>query len=67
VAGGIGGGVIGLIVGAMWIALAPDNDFADLAAAAVTTVVLIPTGVVLGVVAAVVTRRGSVKASGVAG
>ena len=51
-AGGMGGGVVALVVGAMWIALAPDDGFADLAAASVTVVVLVPLGVVLGVAAA---------------
>ena len=56
-AGAVGGGAVALIVGAVWVVLAPDDGFADLAAAAVTAVVLIPVGTILGVVFAGMSRR----------
>lgn len=42
------GGVLGLAVGLVAIAVAPENGFGDLAAAAVTTVFLVPLGLVGG-------------------
>ena len=60
--GAVGGGATALIVGWIWIAIAPDNGFADLGAAAVTRVVLAPLGVVLGVAAAGLARRRAFKA-----
>lgn len=55
---GLGGALIGLLVGLIAIAVAPDNGFGDLAAAAVTTVFLIPMGLVIGaLVGWWVTRR----------
>ena len=55
--GGIVGATVGLLVGAIWIVLAPDNGFGDLAAAAVTTVFLIPLGTVVGVVGTIMWDR----------
>lgn len=46
--GAVLGALIGLGIGLAAIALAPNNGFGDLAAAAVTTVFLIPAGVVIG-------------------
>ncbi len=48
VGGGIAGAVIALAFGLTAVALAPDNGFADLAAAAVTRLMLVPLGVVFG-------------------
>lgn len=45
------GGLAALLVGLSFVALAPDNGFADLAAAAVTRVFLVPLGIVAGAVA----------------
>lgn len=42
------GGLTALVVGMAAVALAPDNGFADLAAAAVTSVFLVPLGVLVG-------------------
>ncbi len=42
------GGLVALVLGMAAIALAPDNGFGDLAAAAVTRVVLVPLGIVSG-------------------
>lgn len=42
------GGLVGLGIGLVAIALAPENGFGDLAAAAVTRVFLIPVGLVAG-------------------
>ena len=61
-AGAVCGGMAGLIIGEVWIVLAPDNGFADLAAAAVTRVVLVPLGVVFGAAVAIVVRRRAFKA-----
>jgi hypothetical protein len=47
-AGAVLGAAAALIVGLIAVSLAPDNGFADLAAAAVTRVVLIPFGAVVG-------------------
>jgi hypothetical protein len=44
----LAGGVVGLLVGLVAIAVSPDNGFGDLAAAAVTTVFLIPLGFIVG-------------------
>ncbi len=46
----IAGGVVALLVGLIWVALAPDNGFGDLAAASVTVVFLIPLGLVIGAI-----------------
>jgi hypothetical protein len=51
VAGAVIGAGAALIVGLVMVVLAPNNGFADLAAAAVTRVVLIPLGAVVGGVA----------------
>jgi hypothetical protein len=50
-AGAVLGASIALIVGLFAVALAPDNGFADLAAAALTKVVLVPFGAVVGGIA----------------
>ena len=42
------GGLAALALGVAAVALAPENGFADLAAAAVTRVFLVPLGIVLG-------------------
>ena len=42
------GGILALMLGLAAVALAPDNGFGDLAAAAVTRVVLVPLGVLVG-------------------
>lgn len=55
--GGFSGGVVGLLIGAIWIALAPDNGFGDLAAAAVTAVFLVPLGILVGVVGTILRDR----------
>lgn len=47
-AGAVLGAVAGLALGLTAIALAPDNGFADLAAAAVTRVFIVPFGAVVG-------------------
>lgn len=46
--GAISGAGFALLVGLLWIALSPDNGFGDLAAAAMTKVVLIPAGALVG-------------------
>lgn len=51
------GGLIALVIGLAAVALAPDNGFADLAAAAVTRVLLVPLGVLGGAVAGWLTGR----------
>lgn len=51
------GGLIALLIGLAAVALAPDNGFADLAAAAVTRVFLVPLGVLGGAVAGWFTGR----------
>jgi hypothetical protein len=48
VEGAIVGGLLALVMGLVWVALAPANGFGDLVAAAVTPVVLVPVGVVVG-------------------
>jgi len=48
VVGGLVGLAAALGAGGLWIALAPENGFADLAAAAVTRVVLVPAGLLVG-------------------
>ena len=55
--GGLSGGVLGLLIGAIWMAAAPDNGFGDLAAAAVTAVFLVPLGILVGVVATILRDR----------
>lgn len=52
ITGAVLGALMGLGIGLVAIALAPTNGFGDLAAAAVTTVFLIPAGVVVGGVVA---------------
>lgn len=44
------GGAIALVLGLAAVALAPDDGFADLAAASLTKIFLIPTGIVAGAV-----------------
>lgn len=51
------GGLAALIVGLAAVAFAPDDGFADLAAAAVTRVFLVPLGMLAGAVTAWVTGR----------
>lgn len=51
------GGLIALLIGLAAVALAPNNGFADLAAAAVTRVFLVPLGVLGGAVAGWFTGR----------
>lgn len=51
------GGLIALVLGLAAVALAPDNGFADLAAAAVTRVFLVPLGILAGAVAGWLTGR----------
>jgi RsiW-degrading membrane proteinase PrsW (M82 family) len=48
----LAGAVIALIVGLIAVAVAPENGFADLAAAAVTKIFLVPFGAVAGAVIA---------------
>ncbi len=48
IAGGILGVVAALVIGLGAVGLAPDNGVADLAAAAVTKLMLIPLGAVFG-------------------
>lgn len=50
VAGAVSGAAAALALGLLAIELAPANGFADLAAAAVTRVFLVPLGVVSGAV-----------------
>lgn len=45
------GGLIALVFGLAAVALAPDNGFADLAAAALTRVFLVPLGILVGALA----------------
>lgn len=52
--GAVIGAAVGLAVGLVWIRLAPDNGFADLAAASITRLVLLPLGAIVG---ALVARR----------
>ncbi len=49
VGGGLAGAAAALAIGLTAVALAPDNGFADLAAAAATRLMLVPLGVVFGV------------------
>lgn len=51
------GGLTALILGLSAVVLAPDNGFADLAAAAVTRVFLVPLGILAGAVAGWLTGR----------
>ena len=51
------GGLIALVLGLAAVALAPDNGFADLAAAAVTRVFLVPLGILAGAVTGWLTGR----------
>lgn len=51
------GGLIALGLGLTAVALAPDNGFGDLAAAAVTRVILVPLGIIGGAVAGWMTGR----------
>lgn len=44
------GGLIALALGLAAVALAPDDGFADLAAASLTKIFLVPTGIVAGAV-----------------
>jgi hypothetical protein len=46
--GAAAGAIVGLVIGFIWMALAPNNGFGDLAAAAVMTVFLIPGGLIIG-------------------
>jgi len=46
--GAVTGALVGLGVGLIWMALAPDNGMGELAAAAVMTVFLIPGGFIIG-------------------
>ncbi len=55
--GALVGALIGLGIGLVAIALSPNNGFGDLAAAAVTTVFLIPAGLVIGGVLAFLRQR----------
>jgi hypothetical protein len=48
VLGMLAGGAVGLAIGMIWMQLADPAGFGDLAAAAVTLVVLVPAGLVLG-------------------
>lgn len=51
------GGLVALVLGMAAIALAPNNGFADLAAAAVTRVILVPIGILSGAAAGWLTGR----------
>ena len=51
------GGIVALSVGLIAVALAPDNGFGDLAAAAVTRVILVPLGVLVGALTGWLTGR----------
>ena len=53
----LAGASLGLAIGLLAVALAPENGFADLAAAAVTRIFLIPFGAVVG--ATIGWRKGS--------
>ena len=57
VVGAIAGVVIALAIGLAAIALAPENGFADLAAATVTRVFLVPVGAIVGGVVGYLRRR----------
>ena len=46
--GAVLGALVALSLGLAAVALAPENGFADLAAAAVTRVILVPAGLVVG-------------------
>lgn len=46
--GAVAGALVGVVIGLIWMALAPDNGMGDLAAAAVMTVFLIPGGFIIG-------------------
>jgi hypothetical protein len=61
--GAAAGSALALVAGAIWVALAPDDGFADLVAATVTLVVLIPFGFVAGGVSGAVKRRGTQPSS----
>lgn len=50
VSGAVAGAVTALALGLLAVELAPENGFADLAAAAVTRVFLVPAGAVVGAV-----------------
>ena len=59
VLGMLAGGVVGFAIGMIWMQLADPAGFGDLAAAAVTLVVLVPAGLVLGgVLSFLLTRPG---------
>lgn len=51
------GGLVALILGMAAVTFAPNSGFADLAAAAVTRVFLVPTGAVVGGVVGWLTGR----------
>lgn len=55
---GVVGGLVALGLGLTAVALAPDNGFGDLAAAAVTRVILVPVGILGGAVVGWLTGRG---------
>lgn len=57
--GALAGVVIALAVGLTAVVLAPENGFADLAAATVTRVLLVPAGAIVGGVAGYVRSRDS--------
>jgi hypothetical protein len=57
VIGAVAGAALAMLIGLLAVAMAPDNGFADLAAAAVTRVVLVPAGGVIGGIVAYRTRR----------
>jgi hypothetical protein len=56
-AGALAGAALGLVVGLVAVALAPENGFADLAAGALTTVVIVPGGALAGAITAWWTGR----------
>lgn len=56
VVGAVAGAAVAVALGVLTVELAPENGFADLAAAAVTRVFLVPVGAIGGAVAGY--RRG---------
>lgn len=50
VSGAVAGAIAALALGLLAVELAPENGFADLAAAAVTRVFLVPAGAAIGAV-----------------
>lgn len=62
--GAVAGAVLALVMGLIAVALAPDDGFGDLAAAAVTLVFGVPVGAILGGVAGYLVGRRKRSLSG---